>query len=98
MTIRRYRRAPIIKNGSTVGTGRSGYMIFKAAERGRVETNEYISREGDRLDTLAGKFYGNGTLWWIIAAASGVGWFLQVPPGTVLRIPTKLGQIDELVG
>ena len=57
-----------------------------------------LATEGDRLDHLAGKFYGSGTLWWIIAAASGVGWGLQVPPGTLLAIPTRLGQINALVG
>lgn len=73
-------------------------MIRKGVERGTIITEEYISKEGDRLDHLAGKFYGNGTLWWIIAAASGIGWGLQVPPGTIIKIPRKLSQINALVG
>ena len=53
--------------------------------------------EKERLDVLAGKIYGDGGYWWIIAAASGIGWSLQVPPGTRLKIPTKLEQILSLV-
>lgn len=40
----------------------------------------------DRLDTLAGSIYGNAKYWWILAAASDIGWGLQAPPGTVLNI------------
>jgi len=36
---------------------------------------------------LAGIEYGNSTYWWIIAAASHIGWSLQVPEGTLIRIP-----------
>ena len=98
MAIRRYSRSPLLKGGKHYGTPGGAVMIRKAAERGNIETEEYVSTEGDRLDHLAGKFYGSGTLWWIIAAASGVGWGLQVPPGTLLAIPTRLGQINALVG
>ena len=45
--------------------------------------------EGDRFDILAQTYYGDSNLWWIIAAASGIGWGLQCPPGTVIRIPTN---------
>ena len=98
MAIRRYARTGLLKGGKHYGTPVGAVMIRKAAERGNITTEEYISAEGERLDHLAGKIYGNGTLWWVIAAASGVGWGLQVPPGTLLMIPIKLGQINALVG
>ena len=50
-------------------------------------------QEGERLDTIAGKIYGDSNYWWVIAAASGIGWPLQVPPGTLLRIPEDLGAV-----
>lgn len=42
----------------------------------------------DRLDKLANKFYGNSTLWWIIASANALGkGTIVIPTNTVLRIP-----------
>jgi hypothetical protein len=42
----------------------------------------------ERLDILASKFYGDTTLWWVIAAANGLGkGSLYVPVDTVIRIP-----------
>ena len=46
---------------------------------------------------MAANVYGDSSLWWIIAAASNIGWGLQVPPGTVLKIPTDLGQIVAMM-
>lgn len=44
----------------------------------------------ERLDKLANKFYGDSTLWWIIAAANFLGkGTIVVPTNTVLRIPAK---------
>lgn len=43
---------------------------------------------GDRIDTVAHKFYGKATLWWMIADANPeiIDW-LDVEMGTVIRIP-----------
>jgi phage tail protein X len=42
----------------------------------------------ERLDILASKFYGDTTLWWVIAAANGLGkGSLYVPVDIVIRIP-----------
>jgi hypothetical protein len=43
--------------------------------------------EAERLDVLAGEFYGDGRLWWVICAASGIGFSPQVPAGTRIIIP-----------
>jgi len=44
----------------------------------------------ERLDNLAYRFYQDSTLWWIIAAANGLGkGSLMVPSNTPLRIPSK---------
>jgi hypothetical protein len=44
----------------------------------------------DRLDILASKLYGDQRLWYIIAAANGLGkGSLIVQPDTVLRIPNR---------
>ena len=42
----------------------------------------------ERLDKLAEKFYEDSSLWWVIAAANGLGkGSLIVPQNTLLRIP-----------
>jgi hypothetical protein len=42
----------------------------------------------ERLDLLADKFYGDITMWWIIAAANGIGkGSLYVPANTIIRVP-----------
>jgi nucleoid-associated protein YgaU len=55
-----------------------------------------VSNEGDYLDTLAFKYYGDPTLWWIIANPNNLGkGRMSVPPGLTLRIPTRVNEIIE---
>jgi len=50
-----------------------------------------ITSETDYLDTLAQKYYGDPTLWWIIASVNNIGkGRLSVEPGVQLRIPTEI--------
>ena len=56
---------------------------------------QIISNETDCLDTLAYKYYGDPTLFWIIAISNpglGKGRF-SIPPGLTLRIPTNVNAI-----
>ena len=58
----------------------------------------YIQTTGiERLDKLALKFYEDATLWWVIAAANGLGkGTLIVPANTTIRIPENSG-IDDFI-
>ena len=94
----RNSRTPRLKGGAVLGTGRAGIAIYTAVKRGDIKSETRILRGSERLDTLAGKIYGDSTLWWIIAAASGIGWNLQVPAGIQLRIPTDLNEVEMVVG
>jgi hypothetical protein len=98
VAINRYRRVPLVAGGRKLGTSRVSYVLRRAVELNRISYQIYTLKEGERLDSLAGRFFGNGGFWWIIAAASGIGWGLQVPPGTRLIIPSNLAQIEALVG
>jgi len=51
-----------------------------------------ITNVGDRLDNLAYVYYGDATMWWIIAIANNnaTRGALYPTPGTQLRIPTNL--------
>jgi len=61
----------------------------------RAVTDIYIiTRSGDRLDLLANKYYGDQTLWWIIAVANNFGGSgLILPPAKQIRIPTDIAKI-----
>ena len=53
-----------------------------------------ISNEADYLDSLAYKYYGDPTLWWIIALTNNLGkGRMSVDPGLQLRIPSNVNAI-----
>ena len=53
-----------------------------------------ISSAGDRLDLLANKYYGDRSLWWVIAVANNINdASFYVKEGLQLRIPSNLSQI-----
>ena len=53
-----------------------------------------IGMVGDRLDTLAFKYYKDSSLWWVIAEANNIGkGDLVVPSGVQIRIPSQTSQI-----
>ena len=53
---------------------------------------------GDRLDNLAHKYYGDVSLWWIIAKANEMSKGHIAPdPEVKLRIPTEIDDILESV-
>ena len=49
----------------------------------------YIATQtGDRLDTIAYQFYGDQSLWWIVATANNIhNPSFSVTDGTILRLP-----------
>lgn len=98
MPISRYSRNSIIAGGARYGTSNAGKVIQRAVQNNLITVKRVVLPDGNRLDTIAGIEYGDATLWWVIAAASKIGWSLQVPPGTVITIPTNLSQIALLVG
>jgi len=87
MATSRYINSPVLNMGSHMGTSQAVARIRAAVESGRIPVQEVILRGRDRLDTLAGEAYGDARYWWLLAAASNIGWSLQVPPGTVIKIP-----------
>tara|TARA_B000000557_G_C20400554_1_gene286202 strand:+ start:222 stop:461 length:240 start_codon:yes stop_codon:yes gene_type:complete len=70
--------------------------IRAAVQDGSLQITLYTTKEGERLDQIAGKFYGDGRYWWVIASASNIGWWLQVPTGTRLVVPLDLNIIEDM--
>ncbi len=53
-----------------------------------------ISEQGDRLDLLAYKYYGDQTKWWIIATANNINdATFYVEAGIQLRIPMDVSRV-----
>ena len=95
--MRRYLPSPVLGGGTFYGTYVPSKILRDAATRGLISVRKDYLREGERLDVIAGAEYGDSRLWWVIAGASGIGWNLQVPPGTYLLVPTDLVQVAALV-
>lgn len=83
--------------GEKIGTTDVSSRIYFAAQRNQIGYSTTRLAEKQRLDHIAARSYGDGTLWWIIAAASGIGWGMQCPAGTVIRVPNDLNAIYELL-
>ena len=57
-------------------------------------SDEFIqTKAGTRLDNVAHTFYGDASLWWIIAKANGISGKVVIPSQTYLRIPSNVGGI-----
>jgi len=55
-----------------------------------------ITNESDYLDSLAYKYYGSESFWWVIARANNVGnGRLSVKAGMQLRIPRNITKIIQ---
>jgi len=97
MAISRYSLTPKINFGFQYGTSDSVANIRAAIQNGKIQSTVIFLTEVIRLDVLAGQYYGDGKYYWLIAAASDIGWSLQVPPNTRIVIP-NLQQTLEYLG
>jgi hypothetical protein len=88
----RYQNIDVIKYNST---GSQYYVNNVYPDIAVTDNDTYIiSTLGDRLDLLANDFYGDVSLWWIIASANALpGDSLYPPVGMQLRIPTDVQSV-----
>lgn len=64
-------------------------VFYEFSSLGQLTYSEYRWKAGDRLDQLAMTFYRDPEKWWIIAETNPEVLDIQnIPPGTVLRIPS----------
>ena len=89
----RYREGTARHGG--LGTARAVQRIRDAVKAGRIGVTTKVLKSGQRLDQVAFDSYGDSRLWWVIAAASNIGWWMQAPPGTQLLIPTTLSEVER---
>lgn len=96
MTFSRYARAPRLNLGAQFGTSTAIQSVRAAVKDGSLPVKTVLTRGAERLDTMAGAIYGDSRYWWVLAAASDIGWGLQIPAGTIIKVP-DLGTVTKLV-
>jgi len=94
----RYQTINIIKSDTGI-VSTSGKDIYAPTYYPDIEyknsDNYIIIGSTDRLDIIAFDFYGDSTLWWVLAMVNNLEGDSMFPPlGMYLRIPLKL---DELL-
>jgi len=97
MSVSRYNRDPVLSFGRKYGSTESINAIRSAIKNGDIPYTTMFTRGAERLDTIAGEVYGDASYWWILAAASDIGWGLQVPSNTIILVPV-LSKILQYVG
>lgn len=96
MSLSRYANL-VGPNRGTTTMSTINSAIRKGIQSGAIATTTIVLEESRRLDQISGQVYGTADYWWVIAAASGIGWGLQVPAGTLINVPSDLSSILSLV-
>ena len=90
--MKRYEKTPI-------KTDKSGIRVYSTTYYPDIpldDSDEFISViDGDRVDLVANRYYGDVSLWWVIAKANGIKGKAALTPGDVLRIPGNINRIIE---
>lgn len=87
MIYSRYEDDGRINLGTQLSAAKKVSAIRRAIRTGRLSIVASFTLTGaDRLDSLSGTVYGDARYWWLLAAASDIGWGMQVPPGTQINI------------
>jgi len=78
---------------------KSGVIVYGTTYYPQIpveDTDKFVyPKDGDRLDTLAYRYYGDTTLWWVIAKANGIKGKVAVSVDEILRIPGNITTILE---
>jgi len=87
----RYQFTPVYKRWDGKNVYRTTYYPIIPHS---IDDTYIIASEVDYLDSLAKKYYGDESFWWVIAQANNLGkGKLSIPLGKQLRIPGNVSQI-----
>ncbi len=93
----RYENDPVRGTDISLATAGAVNQIRAAMRSGIIGYTEYVLKENQRIDHLAGDVFNDGRKWWILAAMSNIGWSMQLPAGTIIKIPVYPAQITGLI-
>lgn len=90
----RYQSISIMKSDTGI-TSTSGKTMYKPTYYPSIDASAddsyIIANATDRLDLIANDFYGDSTLWWVIAMVNNLEGDSMFPPtGIQLRIPANI--------
>ena len=92
----RYKSDGVIKRGKSRGSPLMATKLRQAHAAKQIDSVQIVIGSATRLDHLAFQYMGDPSYWWAIAALSNIGWGLQLPPGTLVVIPTNIKQIKAI--
>ena len=95
--MRRYIRDQRIR-GKKLESAETVVRLRRARDLGLIKTRDVILKESQRLDHLAFQHLGSAGLWWVLAAFSDIGWGMQAPPGTIVKIPLDMNAVSIIAG
>jgi len=96
-TINRYENDNLAQDGKLLATNDTIVRLRDGISTGAIKVTTVILQGNQRLDVLANQYYGDGRLWWVIAAASGIGWWIQAPAGTRVVVPQDLNEVQAVI-
>jgi len=93
----RYQIISIIKNDTGIPSesGNSMYApTYYPSIEPKTDDSYILTGTEDRLDLIAYDFYGDSTLWWIIAMVNNLkGDSMYPPAGIYLNIPSNISEL-----
>ena len=76
---------------------KSGIRVYRTTYYPEIPVSDsdifMYPTEGERLDSLAHKHYGDTTLWWFIAKANGIKGKPALSSDEIIRIPGSISNI-----
>ena len=88
--MKRYDKTPIKKS-------KEGFRVYSTTYYPSIPLSDsdifITTRESSRLDSLANQYYGDYSLWWVLAKANGIRGKTALKAGQILRIPGQLPEI-----
>lgn len=88
--MKRYDKTPIKKS-------KEGFRVYSTTYYPSIPLSDsdifITTKESSRLDSLANQYYGDYSLWWVLAKANGIRGKTALKAGQILRIPGQLPEI-----
>ena len=79
----------LIDHVAFVDNGPANPIVFYELDNpGTIRWWQHIYKQGERLEQIAYQYYRRSVFWWLIPEYNPeIGDFVNIKPGTVLRIP-----------